>query len=47
MAATRKWTFAEVQGFSEWDKQRKDGKLGAPVRFKSVDELESWLHEHQ
>ncbi len=47
MATTRKWTFSEVKGFSEWDKKRKDGKLGAPVRFETVNELESWLHEQK
>jgi len=44
MATTRKWTFEEVKGFSEWDKKRKDGSLGVPARFESVDKLESWLH---
>lgn len=44
MAATRKWTFDEVKGFSEWDQARKDGKLGSPVRFDTVNELESWLN---
>ena len=44
---TRKWTFEEVKGFSEWDKKRKEGKLGTPVRFETVDELESWLHEQK
>lgn len=44
---TRKWTFEEVKGFSEWDKKRKDGKLGVPVRFETVSELESWLHEQK
>jgi len=47
MATTRKWTFTEVKGFSEWDKERKDGKLGVPVRFETVNELESWLHEQK
>lgn len=47
MQATRKWTYTEVQGFAEWDKARKEGKLGSPVRFETVKQLESWLHEQK
>lgn len=45
MAAARKWTYSEVEGFRMWDQNRKDGKLGSPVNFKDVKSLESWLHE--
>ncbi|MEX0862693.1 hypothetical protein [Nitrosopumilus sp.] len=40
----RKWTFDEVKGFSEWDQSRKEGKLGVPVKFDTVEKLESWLN---
>ena len=47
MGATLKWTLSEVIGFAKWDKERKNGKLGTPVRFQTVNELESWLHEQK
>lgn len=47
MQTARKWTYQEVQGFAEWESARKEGKLGAPVKFETVDDLESWLHEHK
>jgi len=40
----RKWTVEEVKAFSDWDKKRKSGQLGAPMRFNTVDELMKWLH---
>ena len=47
MSTTLKWTLAEVVSFAKWDKERKEGKLGIPVRFETVNELESWLHEQK
>jgi len=44
----RKWTVEEVKSFSEWDQNRKAGKLGSPVVFNSADELMKWLRsEHK
>jgi len=43
MKSVRKWTVEEVVAFSEWDKKRKDNKLGSPVVFNSADELMKWL----
>ena len=37
------WTEEEIKGFKEWDKKRKTGELGAPIIFKTVDELRKWL----
>ncbi len=45
MQTDLRWTMEEVQGFAKWDADRKSGKLGAPKHFKTVDELESWLHK--
>jgi len=45
METARKWTMTEVQGFAKWDADRKSGKLGTPMHFETVEELESWLHD--
>ena len=40
---TQKWTLEECVGFAEFDKARKEGKLGEVVNFGTVPELEKWL----
>ena len=41
------WTLAEVVAFAKWDKERKEGKLGTPISFETVNELESYLHDQK
>lgn len=40
---TREWTKDEVRGFLQWDHDRKNNKLGSPMRFKTVKDLRVWL----
>jgi hypothetical protein len=44
MQTARKWTVQEVNAFGEWNDKRKNGQLGAPMHFKTVDDLVSWLN---
>jgi len=37
------WTEEEIKGFLEWDRKRKNGEFGKPMRFNNVDELRKWL----
>jgi len=41
------WTEEEKRGFLEWNRKRKTGELGTPIRFKSTDELRKWLKSQE
>lgn len=45
VAINDKWTVTEMSGFLKWDEKRKNGELGIPVCFATVNELERWLYK--
>ena len=37
------WTEEEKTGFIEWDRARKAGELGVPIKFNNATKLRVWL----